>query len=229
MPKTCYMCDAPATSVEHVPPRCLFPAQKDLPPGVDLRKQLITVPACDEHNGAKSKDDEYILYVLVINIPSNDVAKNHFLTKIMRAIQANPSLINQFMSKQQPVVVEDTETGQVFRTIGVEIDRDRFCSAIEHLARALYYAEFGVKLEGEVRVHPDFLLSLDPEHARAINEPTEQMARAADQLFAECDPRGENPDVFTYRVLDGNDRCQKLMRFHFYNGCKVTVFCGFDG
>jgi len=36
---TCYMCDAPETSVEHVPPRGLFPEQKDLPPGVDLRKQ----------------------------------------------------------------------------------------------------------------------------------------------------------------------------------------------
>ena len=62
MPATCYMCTSAATSVEHVPPRCLFPEQKDLPIGVDLRKQLITVPSCDIHNSRKSKDDEYLFY-----------------------------------------------------------------------------------------------------------------------------------------------------------------------
>lgn len=36
--QTCYMCDAPATSEEHVPPKCLFPERKDLPQGMDLRR-----------------------------------------------------------------------------------------------------------------------------------------------------------------------------------------------
>ena len=31
----CYVCSAPNTSVEHVPPRRLFIKSKDLPPGVD--------------------------------------------------------------------------------------------------------------------------------------------------------------------------------------------------
>ena len=42
---TCYMCAAPKASVEHVPPKGLFPEIKDLPAGVNLRKELITVPA----------------------------------------------------------------------------------------------------------------------------------------------------------------------------------------
>ena len=45
----CCICEATATSVEHVPPRCLFSEQKDLPGGVDLRKQFITVPSCDPY------------------------------------------------------------------------------------------------------------------------------------------------------------------------------------
>ena len=93
---TCYMCEKLETGVEHVPPRCLFPKQKDLPAGVDLRKQLITVPACDEHNTCKSQDDEYLLYLLVINLPANETAKNQFFTKIMRSIQLNPGLIKRF-------------------------------------------------------------------------------------------------------------------------------------
>ena len=61
---TCYMCDEESTSSEHVPPKCLFPEQKDLPEGVDLRKSLITVPSCDLHNSKKSNDDEYYSIVL---------------------------------------------------------------------------------------------------------------------------------------------------------------------
>ena len=34
--------------------------------GIDYRKNLITVPACDAHNLQKSKDDEY-LQLLVIH------------------------------------------------------------------------------------------------------------------------------------------------------------------
>ncbi len=47
----------------------LFPKAKDLPEGVDLRKQLITVLAYIEHNTSKSKDDEYLFNLLVINFP----------------------------------------------------------------------------------------------------------------------------------------------------------------
>lgn len=93
MPSSCYMCDKSPTSVEHVPPRCLFPEQKDLPDGIDLRKQLITVPSCDEHNTKTSKDDEYLLYVLLMNIANNQSAEQHFDTKVIRAIGRNPSVM----------------------------------------------------------------------------------------------------------------------------------------
>ena len=63
--ETCYMCDASATGREHVPPRCLFPEAKDIP-GKDFRKKLITVPSCDAHNFAKSKDDEYLMTILPV-------------------------------------------------------------------------------------------------------------------------------------------------------------------
>ena len=53
----CYYCGEPAMSEEHVPPKCLFPEQKDT--GKDYRKNLITVPSCDKHNAGKSCDDEF--------------------------------------------------------------------------------------------------------------------------------------------------------------------------
>lgn len=41
MTDLCYMCDKPGASREHVPPRCIFPEQKDTN-GKDYRKGLIT-------------------------------------------------------------------------------------------------------------------------------------------------------------------------------------------
>lgn len=52
----CYACENEATSVEHTPPKCIFPQLKDFP-HKNLRRNLITVPSCDRHNSAKSKDD----------------------------------------------------------------------------------------------------------------------------------------------------------------------------
>ena len=224
MTQTCYMCDAQRTSDEHVPPRCLFPEKKDLPPGVDLRQDLITVPSCDTHNSKKSKDDEYILYVLVMNIPNNEVAQNQFLSKIIRAINRNPSLINQFLKRQAAVHVHDSTTDKVEETIAMQIDTERFYSALEHIGRALYFYHFNLKWLGAVSVHPDFLLSLHPEYARQTNDSIELMAKLAKELFDNVEAHGNNPDVFKYQVVDGTKGVSKILRLQFYGGSGVTLF-----
>jgi len=226
----CYMCDKPAEGVEHVPPRCLFPESKDLPEGVDLRKQLITVPACNVHNTSKSQDDEYLLYLLVINLPANETAKNQFLTKIMRSIERNPGLINKIMANPHTVIAVDKETGQAHHTVAVNVDDARLDSALDHIARALYFHHFKAQWRGNVRTQPDFLLaSLDPDKGQERNKLGEYMVATADELFADKEFHGANPDVFKYQVLEGNENVHKLMRLHFYNGCRVSVFFGTNG
>lgn len=221
----CYMCNKPAIGIEHVPPRCLFPKKNDLPEGVDLRKQLITVPACDEHNTEKSQDDEYLLYLLAINLPANQIAKNQFLTKITRAIKRNPGVINKILANPRPVIVVDKETGQAHPTVAVNIEDPRLDSALDHIARALYFHHFNAQLLGNIRTQPDFLLaSLDPQEGQEKNKLGECMAVAADYLFAGQEFHGANPDVFKYQVLEGEKNIHKLMRLHFYNGCRVSVF-----
>ena len=90
MTTTCYMCNKPKTSNEHVPPKCLFPEKQDVTDGKDYRVNLIKVPSCDEHNSEKSKDDVYLLFFLAVSILSNDVSREHFASKIMRAIKRTP-------------------------------------------------------------------------------------------------------------------------------------------
>jgi hypothetical protein len=72
--QSCYMCDQPGTSREHVPPKCFFPEKKDLPPDVDFRVNLITVASRDEHNLRMSGDDQYVLLVIVGNWQNNPEA-----------------------------------------------------------------------------------------------------------------------------------------------------------
>ncbi len=225
MSRTCYMCDSKANSVEHIPPKCLFPRKKDLPRGVDLRKQLITVPSCYEHNSKKSKDDEYLLYCLVMSIPSNEVGKNIFVKKIMRAIQRNPSLIKQFLSNHRDVFVQNIKTLKIDKSLGIEIDIQRIENEIEHLSRALFFDHFGEKWLGEVSIYPNFLLSMADGY-RKTNQLIKDMDDMAEELFSKEKLYGDNPEVFKYNAVDKGKDKPKFMRLYFYNGNRITVIFG---
>lgn len=219
---TCYMCDEKSTSSEHVPPKCLFPEEKDLPNGVDLRRSLIKVPSCDLHNSKKSSDDEYLLYCLVMSIPSNEIGKNHFLTKIMRAIERNPSLIKKYLQEHQNVDIENMETGEWSQSISCKIDDGRFDKSLEQLSRALHFHHFGVKAEGKIGIYPNFLLSMDKGHKEA-NNTIAKMDSMSEELFSKEVVYGENPEVFKYCAVDLGEGEQKILRLYFYEGNKVTV------
>src|ERR1044071_8771158 len=64
---SCYMCDAPATTREHVPPSCFFPA--------GYRTDLWTVPACRSHNQDNSPDVEYTRSIIALDGTTNQIAR----------------------------------------------------------------------------------------------------------------------------------------------------------
>lgn len=106
------MCESNATSVEHAPPKCLFPDQKDTPNNVDYRKNLITVPSCDIHNTVKSSDDEYLFHVLSASYTSSNIGLQQFITKGKRAFERNPSLVSKLTQTSASVMLrrqDDTE------------------------------------------------------------------------------------------------------------------------
>lgn len=219
----CYMCNKEGVTVEHVPPKCLFPEQKDLPDGKDLRRDLITVPACEDHNSKKSKDDEYLLYCLVMNLPANSIAENHFLSKIMRAIDRNASIINSIVENNAPVRVNDTETGEWFETVAVNVDTHRLYYALECMARALYYHHYKRQWSARVQIEPEFLLALGTPDDLHVNKRTETVAKSSNILFKEAIHYGKNPEVFTYQVFESDSKLPFAMRLHFYGRCRVTV------
>jgi hypothetical protein len=223
MLNTCYMCNNKATSVEHVPPRCLFPEKKDLPPEIDLRKELITVPSCDEHNTQTSKDDEYLLYVLLMNIANNKYAENHFTTKVIRAIQRNPSVMALISKYSMPVVAKDNHTGEVHNTTAFKIDVKRINLAMDKIGRALYFKHFKIKWCGSISVYPNFLLSLEDANSIEINENNKNLDEAVDELFESLEHLGSNRQIFSYQIVSTDYEVPHIMRLHFYEGARVTL------
>lgn len=211
---------------EHVPPQCLFPKDRDLPEGIRLRRNLITVPSCVEHNSKQCKDDEYLMYTLVLNLPTNGTAFQQFSTKVTRAIERNPSLIRRLLGKITHLIVEDTKTGERFPTIGYEVDTNRFYGALDKVARGLYFYHYRRQWLDPVHVRPEFLLSLNEPHSLQTNEATRKISKASDVLFSSSEAYGDNVDAFCYRVHEDAERGIVVMRLCFYGNGNVTVVFG---
>jgi hypothetical protein len=192
MAKQCYWRKAPATSREHVPPKCIFPEETDTENGENYRIDLITVPSCDAHNGAKSEDDVYFLSVLAICILNNAVGTQQAKTKVMRALEKNPKLAESIINDFQNVVAEDIESGGKVNTVAFRLDNDRLVSAFEHIARALYYHHYGDSWEGSVTSFAEFQMALDG-NAIEKNESYEEIRVTADAMLENSEQYGSNP------------------------------------
>jgi hypothetical protein len=159
----------------------------------------------------------------VLNVPNNETAKNHFFTKVLRAIQYNPHLITQFANTQIPVVVEDSVTGKIEPTVAVRVDEHRLTSALEMMGRAIYFHHFKRRWRGEVCAYPNFILAIGEPDAPQLNAPVEQMAAGAEQLMQGEPRHGENQAVFSYQVKDGRAPVETVMLVRFYEGSRVTL------
>ncbi len=218
--KTCYMCDELATSQEHVPPKCIFPEMKDLPEGIDLRKELFKVPSCDVHNSVKSTDDEYLMYVLGITRQINTIGRNHYNSKVRRAINRSPSLLTKLVKGSTPIILTDPLTMKPEQSRAIELDPLRFDKIIGHLGRAIYFHHYNEKWIYGLKYQAEFL---EPtiDQASAPNIRSKAISTQADLLFANAPYFGKNPEVFKYQVVDSADLTQ--LRLHFYEGCRLLL------
>lgn len=218
--KTCYTCEARATSDEHVPPKCLFPERKDLPSGIDLRKNLFKVPSCDVHNSQKSNDDEYLLYILSSSYQINDVGRNHYRTKTRRSIKRNASILGKIASSASPVTFEEPISGNDVNSIAHEMEPDRFNTMVDRMAHAIFFYHFKDKWLYKIRYQAEFLFTT-VNLSDQSNERLKDITKQADEWFATAVYYGENPEVFKYQAIETEN--SKLMRLHFYEGCKLLL------
>lgn len=207
------MCSASATSREHVPPKCLFPAREDVG-DTHYRASLITVPACAAHNPRKSKDDEYLMLVLPSHYGTNSVARLQMRSKVQRALNRRPELKRRAYSPQAPALLDGRETG-VFL-----LDEKRFDRVFGWMARGLHFHHTGgIKLLAPVDIYALSAGSFDVSTQRIHNE----MRPLVAALFEGRAKLGANPDVFFYQVAVKQARDAAVLKLTFYGGFEVLA------
>ena len=215
MADSCYMCDKPAVSKEHTPPRCVFPEQKDTN-GKDYRKGLITVPSCDVHNSAKSKDDEYLMMVLTSYFSNNQAAQDQIRSKIARAWAKSPRLATTVVKNLQPI---NTSGGQLH---AYEVDTQRFDQSLSWAANGLYHHAYGKRIDPAYKVISYPLVQLEGSDGAAVNIGRAKILLLADQMFEGLPVLGENPEVFWFQVspvIDG----RSVIRMCFFESFQVVA------
>lgn len=209
------MCDKPPVSKEHTPPKCVFPAQKDVN-GKDYRKKLITVPSCDIHNSAKSKDDEYLMMVLASYFNNNKAAQDQIKNKITRAWVKNPSLASTVAKNLRTISIGGDQK-YVY-----EVDTVRFNRTLEWAANGLYYHVFDERIDPPYKVISYPLVQLEGSDAIAVNMGRANMLSIAGQMFDGLPKLGDNPEVFWFQVSHAAEG-RSVIRMCFFAAFQVVA------
>jgi hypothetical protein len=213
----CYYCGKPASTDEHVPPKCIFPEQKDTG-GKNYRKNLITVRSCEKHNLEKSKDDEFLMACLTPIVGNNIVGFNQTHTKLRRALERREKLLSASIKKAKALIIK-SENGTEFPVLVGKVDMPRFCSAIEAIARGLYYNEFKKIFKGKCTILPQFI-KFETDELNFIQLLSKKMF---DQEKYKWIKQGENPDVFFYIFGERDQYGFISLNLTFFLGAEILV------
>lgn len=124
---TCYACERPASTVEHCPPKSFFPNGH--------RRNLMTVPSCEQHNNDNSKDVEYARNAITTMAGINTTGLELFERKTKKSLDHSPGLLFQTFSTMEPVIYGERVTGMY------HLDIDRLELVFGACVRALHYRD----------------------------------------------------------------------------------------
>jgi hypothetical protein len=142
--KKCYGCGSPATTKEHVVPRCLYPDK----PGV----KLLTVPACRNCNNPLAKDEEYFRLFLTAAWTENPVAETVWEQKVRRSFERGWDGLRKLAVANMRDFYLPSRTGFV-RTGLLKGDAARMDRVAEKIVRALYYHVTGKVMPPEAKMN----------------------------------------------------------------------------
>jgi hypothetical protein len=170
------------------------------------------------NNTEKTKEDEYLLYILAMSLPCNEIGKTQFLTKVRRAYERNPKLVDRLLARKEIVLVDDTVNNTSFKTFAAYPENRRVISIFTCIAKGLYWHENRKSWPGSIGVVVEFMLS---RTNLARNEQQRVLSNAINTLLANIAPKGENPDVFSYQFAEFDGRL--FARLHFFGDKCVTA------
>jgi hypothetical protein len=217
----CYWCGKIATSKEHVPPKCLFPEMKDINGIYDktFRINLITVPSCDEHNMEKSHEDEYLMACLSARVGNNGVAYVHTATKVKRARDRNPHLLNVVIDEKLNL------SGKEYPIQWIKTENYKLAHSFEGIARALYFYGTKESFSGECKIISNiFIHPSDKKWSSFITRAVKLIE--SEQKHWGTEVKGDNADIFTYQFSPLDGYKSQTLALSFYKKTKVYALLG---
>lgn len=222
---SCYACTAEGSSIEHAPPRCLFPKHSEYPEAGNLRRELITVPSCNEHNSEKSKDDVLFRWSVATNGRANQVGAWVAMNKVRKEFHRRPALGSTLLETAIPVRLalgSETKASEYFR---IDLGGERLQRSIDLLGRALYRHEFGSSYLGPMRSAAHYLLG-EGADAPPESQGFLEVQALFDLALSAAPRRGCNPSVFWYQASKVPGIHSAIFRVAVYEGCKIDYWLG---
>ncbi len=203
----CYMCDNESMTGEHVPPECFFPKGHKL--------NLITVPACPEHNFKKSKDDEYVRSIITPFWGNNSLGQTMATTKVNRSFEHSGGLVAAVFRGVRIVKLKDgTETG------AFTVDLDRWDTFFNHFANAIYWNDFKIRHNQSWEIISPSL-TVEESVLKGEPDPYDEVNKKLLSLnFQEV--RTPNPEIFRYSFFRHSNESYAY-QFKFYEGFTVCA------
>lgn len=216
--KKCYWCENEAVSMEHIPPKCLFPEDKDVKHifNKTYREQLITVPSCDEHNLRKSNLDEYLMVTLSGKVGNNGLAYVQTLTKIERSTNRNSKLLD--IEKGEIIKLNDKE----FPVLWIKFDTQKLNYSFESIARGLYYHENNKSFKGKNTIVSKLFNHPDDPNGTEFNIRASKMIES-ERMHWNTEVKGVNKEVFSYQFSPIDDFKTQTLALNFFEGIDVYV------
>jgi hypothetical protein len=175
----CVYCDQrEGTTNDHVVPKSVF-----LPP---LPGNMVVVPACEPCNGEKSKDDDYLRDMLLLDWENetHPMAQGELKKKLIRSIGHNRShLIREGRRTRRPTPFHSIGGVYLCTAPAIPLDQARINRIFGRIVRGLYY-----RFTEETRLPADCSFEVGKIHPMA----KEQTARIFDRPEARMYTMGDS-------------------------------------
>ena len=212
----CYMCSRAATSTEHVPPKCLFPELKDAKE--NLRINLITVPSCDEHNGKKSDDDEFLMVSIAGIIGNNSIGYSHYHGKVQRSLKRTAYRLLKKVFLNRKILRLGNENKFIDVVWGTP-DYERLIKCFTHIAYGIHRHHFKQNFTGSLVPYLGFLHTSEknPKTFKAFIKEKVKIELGNQPKY------GDNKSVFYYQFTNPDRFGIYLAKLCFYQNVDIFV------
>lgn len=204
---TCVYCgEAEGNSVDHVPPKLLFPSPRP--------DNLITVPSCRACNQGFQRDDEYFQAAMLLR---SDIAKEPEAKAIMETFfrswerPRGERFARSFFRTFQ-IAEWQTPSGLFAgNTPAFEVENKRLQRVYERIVRGLFFHEQGFRVPDDYRVETMLWVEERPNLLRALPR------------YFRGRPIRRIGGVFTYTCVFGENPAISLWLFNFYRHALTMI------